>query len=123
MNAALTSLASFSRTMLWYKFGTNKNTNKCFELLLIMIFQLFIRPVLLSESHFEPNCVGDQRILMAMRWGLVPSWFNKDLKQFKMKTINCRLEGIQTSHSNDDKSDKSGSELFKTPLKKGIKNS
>jgi hypothetical protein len=35
-----------------------------------------------------------ERRLMPMRWGLVPSWWSKPLKQLKLATFNARAETV-----------------------------
>jgi putative SOS response-associated peptidase YedK len=59
------------------------------------------RPVLKeTQGH-------DDVELRVMRWGLVPSWFKGDLKDFKLSTINARLESLMEKP------------MFRTPLMKG----
>ena len=36
------------------------------------------------------------RELKKMRWGLVPSWWNKPLKELKLATFNARSETVGT---------------------------
>jgi putative SOS response-associated peptidase YedK len=36
----------------------------------------------------------DERTLMPMRWGLIPGWWKKPLKEFKLATFNARAETI-----------------------------
>lgn len=36
------------------------------------------------------------RALVQMRWGLVPSWWSKSLKELKLATFNARAETVQT---------------------------
>lgn len=36
----------------------------------------------------------DQHALVPMRWGLVPSWWSKPLKEMKMATFNARAETV-----------------------------
>jgi putative SOS response-associated peptidase YedK len=36
----------------------------------------------------------DQRELVSMRWGFIPHWWNKPLKDMRMVTFNARAEGI-----------------------------
>jgi putative SOS response-associated peptidase YedK len=38
----------------------------------------------------------DKRALVPMRWGLIPSWWSKTLKEFKLATFNARSDGIAT---------------------------
>jgi putative SOS response-associated peptidase YedK len=37
-----------------------------------------------------------KRWLMPMRWGLVPSWWSKSLKELKLATFNARAETVAT---------------------------
>lgn len=37
-----------------------------------------------------------KRELVPMRWGLVPSWWNKRLKELKLSTFNARVETVAT---------------------------
>jgi putative SOS response-associated peptidase YedK len=36
----------------------------------------------------------DKRVVMPMRWGLIPGWWSKPLKEFKLATFNARAETI-----------------------------
>ena len=36
----------------------------------------------------------DQQLIMA-RWGLIPGWFRKELKEWKAATFNARLEDVE----------------------------
>jgi putative SOS response-associated peptidase YedK len=38
----------------------------------------------------------DKRALVPMRWGLIPSWWKKSLKEMKMATFNARSDTIAT---------------------------
>uniref|UniRef100_A0A8C4N324 Abasic site processing protein HMCES n=1 Tax=Eptatretus burgeri TaxID=7764 RepID=A0A8C4N324_EPTBU len=65
-------------------------------------------PVLLSKLHFDKEADSSEQILMAMRWGLVPSWFrdsNADNSKYNMS--NCRSESLQEKKT------------FKVPFMKG----
>nr|XP_057924898.1 abasic site processing protein HMCES isoform X2 [Doryrhamphus excisus] len=65
-------------------------------------------PVLLSHRHFDKNAPADERVLAAMRWGLVPSWFKEnDPSKMQYSTSNCRSENILQKKS------------YKEPLLKG----
>ena len=35
-----------------------------------------------------------KRVLEQMRWGLVPSWWNKPLKELRLATFNARAETV-----------------------------
>jgi putative SOS response-associated peptidase YedK len=37
---------------------------------------------------------NDTRVLMPMRWGLIPSWWQKSLKEMRLATFNARAETI-----------------------------
>jgi putative SOS response-associated peptidase YedK len=37
---------------------------------------------------------GDDRALVPMRWGLIPAWWNKPLKEMRVATFNARSESI-----------------------------
>jgi putative SOS response-associated peptidase YedK len=37
---------------------------------------------------------GGQRALLPMRWGLIPGWWNKPLKEMKLATFNARSDSI-----------------------------
>ena len=62
----------------------------------------------MPQWNFEPNynvCPTDpvpviipnfdQRQLILMRWGLVPSWWSKPLKELRLATFNARAETVQ----------------------------
>src|ERR1700734_237906 len=36
----------------------------------------------------------DKRELVSMRWGLVPSWWSKPLKELRLATFNARAETV-----------------------------
>ena len=37
---------------------------------------------------------GDKRILLPMRWGLIPGWWKKSLKEMRVATFNARSDTI-----------------------------
>jgi putative SOS response-associated peptidase YedK len=39
---------------------------------------------------------GSGRELVSMRWGLIPSWWNKPLKEMRLATFNARAETVAT---------------------------
>ena len=39
---------------------------------------------------------GDERALIPMRWGLIPSWWKKPLKEMRVATFNARSDTIAT---------------------------
>ncbi|NWH76185.1 HMCES protein, partial [Piaya cayana] len=50
-------------------------------------------PVLLSRRHLHQDADSSERVLMEMRWGLVPSWFKKDdPSKMPFNTSNCRSD-------------------------------
>ncbi|XP_062441756.1 abasic site processing protein HMCES isoform X1 [Rhea pennata] len=65
-------------------------------------------PVLLSRRHLEEGADSSERVLMTMRWGLVPSWFKKDdPSKMPFNTSNCRSDTMLKKSS------------YKGPLLKG----
>ncbi|XP_075794944.1 abasic site processing protein HMCES isoform X2 [Pelodiscus sinensis] len=65
-------------------------------------------PVLLSRRHFEKDADSSERVLAAMRWGLVPSWFREsDPSKMQYKTSNCRSDTMmeKLSYKADGKDD------------------
>ncbi|KAJ7316887.1 hypothetical protein JRQ81_003049 [Phrynocephalus forsythii] len=65
-------------------------------------------PVLLSRKHFEKDVSSSERILVAMRWGLIPSWFKEDdPSKMQYNTSNCRSDSMMEKLS------------YKGPLLKG----
>ncbi|NXY83158.1 HMCES protein, partial [Alcedo cyanopectus] len=50
-------------------------------------------PVLLSRRPLQQDADSSERVLMDMRWGLVPSWFKKDdPSKMQFSTSNCRSD-------------------------------
>ncbi|NXX98475.1 HMCES protein, partial [Centropus bengalensis] len=50
-------------------------------------------PVLLSRRHLQQDADSSERVLMEMRWGLIPSWFKKDdPSKMQFNTSNCRSD-------------------------------
>ncbi|NXL93110.1 HMCES protein, partial [Alectura lathami] len=65
-------------------------------------------PVLLSRRHLQQDADSSERVLMDMRWGLIPSWFKEDSpSKMQFKTSNCRSDTMLTKQS------------YKGPLLKG----
>ncbi|XP_027719715.1 embryonic stem cell-specific 5-hydroxymethylcytosine-binding protein [Vombatus ursinus] len=65
-------------------------------------------PVLLSRLHFEKDADPCDRVIAAMRWGLIPSWFREaDASKMQFSTSNCRSETMMERRS------------YKVPLEKG----
>ena len=42
------------------------------------------------------DSAGGTRELVSMRWGLIPSWWRKPLKEMKLSTFNARAETVTT---------------------------
>jgi putative SOS response-associated peptidase YedK len=42
------------------------------------------------------DVVTAQRELVTMRWGLVPWWWSKPIKELRMATFNARAETVET---------------------------
>ncbi|NWS74707.1 HMCES protein, partial [Crotophaga sulcirostris] len=50
-------------------------------------------PPLLSRRHLHQDADSSERVLMDMRWGLIPSWFKKDdPSKMQFNTSNCRSD-------------------------------
>ncbi|NXJ75371.1 HMCES protein, partial [Trogon melanurus] len=50
-------------------------------------------PVLLSRQHLQQDADSSERVLMDMRWGLIPSWFKSDdPSKMQFNTSNCRSD-------------------------------
>ncbi|KAM5127213.1 abasic site processing protein HMCES [Mantella aurantiaca] len=50
-------------------------------------------PVLLSRRHLHKDAESSERVLAAMRWGLIPSWFPEtDPSKMQYNTSNCRSD-------------------------------
>ncbi|CAN8186166.1 unnamed protein product [Coccothraustes coccothraustes] len=65
-------------------------------------------PVLLSRRHLQQDADSSERVLMDMRWGLVPSWFKQDNpSKLQFNTSNCRSDTMLSKSS------------YKGPLLKG----
>uniref|UniRef100_A0A8C5PH64 Abasic site processing protein HMCES n=1 Tax=Leptobrachium leishanense TaxID=445787 RepID=A0A8C5PH64_9ANUR len=65
-------------------------------------------PVLLSLKHLQKDADSSERVLTAMRWGLIPSWFNQsDPSKMQFSTNNCRSDTMTQKT------------MYKTPLHKG----
>lgn len=66
-------------------------------------------PVLVSSQHFENKEVAssEERSLMLMKWGLVPSWHKGEPTAIAYKMNNCRSEGMMEKAS------------FKRPFERG----
>lgn len=61
-------------------------------------------PILVSSAHHDPKAEENDRSIIPMSWGLVPSWFKGDKSDFKSKTINARsdklIDGETTIYKN-----------------------
>ncbi|XP_063283448.1 abasic site processing protein HMCES [Pelobates fuscus] len=65
-------------------------------------------PVLLSLKHFQKDADSSERVIAAMRWGLIPSWFNEaEPSKMQYSTNNCRSDTMTEKV------------LYKAPLFKG----
>lgn len=65
-------------------------------------------PVLVSGRHFDKDVDSSERVIAAMRWGLIPSWFREsDPSKMQYSTSNCRSDTIMEKT------------LYKAPLTKG----
>ncbi|XP_069499446.1 abasic site processing protein HMCES [Ambystoma mexicanum] len=65
-------------------------------------------PVLVSGRHFDKDADTSDRVIAAMRWGLIPSWFREsDPSKMQYSTSNCRSDTILEKT------------LYKAPLTKG----
>ncbi|XP_059336413.1 abasic site processing protein HMCES isoform X2 [Ammospiza nelsoni] len=63
-------------------------------------------PVLLSRRHLQQDADSSERVLMDMRWGLVPSWFKQDNpSKLQFNTSNCRSDTMlsKSSYKETDK--------------------
>lgn len=47
-----------------------------------------------SDDAVGTSTTASQRVVMPMRFGLIPSWHKGAEKELRIATINCRLEGI-----------------------------
>ncbi|NWX64448.1 HMCES protein, partial [Promerops cafer] len=57
-------------------------------------------PVLLSRRHLQQDADSSERVLMDMRWGLVPSWFKQDNpSKLQFNTSNCRSDTMLSKSS------------------------
>ncbi|NXU33967.1 HMCES protein, partial [Drymodes brunneopygia] len=57
-------------------------------------------PVLLSRRHLYQDADSSERVLMDMRWGLVPSWFKQDdPSKMQFNTSNCRSDTMLSKSS------------------------
>ncbi|XP_065543597.1 abasic site processing protein HMCES isoform X1 [Lathamus discolor] len=60
-------------------------------------------PVLLSRRHLRQDADSSERVLMDMRWGLVPSWFKQDdPSKMPFNTSNCRSDTMLSKASYKD---------------------
>jgi putative SOS response-associated peptidase YedK len=74
------------------------------EIVRLYQLTLFGQPAVNTRARFNvcPTTTIDtildqdgKRRLERMRWGLVPSWWPKTLKEFKLATFNARVETVQ----------------------------
>ena len=66
-------------------------------------------PVLLSSQHFYDVAseAVPERVLQPMRWGLSPSWFRRDPKEFSYNMSSARSDSLLKKKS------------FQSPLETG----
>ena len=73
---------------------------------IVALYQLTLGP---APHNFQPrfnvcptttiDAIGaadGKRRLERMRWGLIPSWWSKPLKELKLATFNARAETVAT---------------------------
>jgi putative SOS response-associated peptidase YedK len=73
------------------------------------LWQLYMLSVGFPQSNMQPNynhCPTDptntillrdgKRVFERMRWGLIPQWWNKPLKELRLATFNARAETVDT---------------------------
>ena len=71
------------------------------------LWQLYMLSVGFPQSNMQPNynhCPTDptttillrdgKRVFERMRWGLIPQWWNKPLKELRLATFNARAETV-----------------------------
>ena len=56
------------------------------------------------------------RELVQMRWGLVPYWWNKPLKELRLATFNARIETITTTTTTSSLSSRIGDNIVRVGL-------
>ena len=73
------------------------------------LWRLYMLSVGFPQSNMQPNynhCPTDptttillrdgKRVFERMRWGLIPQWWNKPLKELRLATFNARAETVDT---------------------------
>ncbi|XP_054919353.2 abasic site processing protein HMCES-like isoform X1 [Dermacentor andersoni] len=55
-------------------------------------------PVLVDNHQLRAD-MPSERVLTAMRWGLIPTWYPGDPQDFSVSTINCRIESATSRNS------------------------
>lgn len=73
------------------------------------LWKLYMLSVGFPQSNMQPNynhCPTDptdtillrdgERVFEKMRWGLIPQWWNKPLKELRLATFNARAETVDT---------------------------
>ena len=73
------------------------------------LWRLYMLSVGFTQSNMQPNynhCPTDptstillregKRVFERMRWGLIPQWWNKPLKELRLATFNARAETVDT---------------------------
>ena len=74
------------------------------------LWRLYMLSVGFPQSNMQPNynhCPTDptstillrdgKRVFERMRWGLIPQWWNKPLKELRLATFNARVETVATN--------------------------
>ena len=74
--------------------------------------RLYMLSVGFPQSNMQPNynhCPTDpattillrdgKRVFGRMRWGLIPQWWSKPLKELRLATVNARAEMVDTKRS------------------------
>jgi putative SOS response-associated peptidase YedK len=73
------------------------------------LWRLYMLSVGFPQSNMQPNynhCPTDptstillregKRVFEPMRWGMIPRWWNKPLKELRLATFNARAETVET---------------------------
>ncbi|MEM7662774.1 MAG: SOS response-associated peptidase [Pseudomonadota bacterium] len=56
-----------------------------------------VAPTQVAPIFRRDDDAPDQLVVSSARWGLVPYWWRKDLKEMKFSTFNARSEGLKAS--------------------------
>ena len=73
------------------------------------LWQLYMLSVSFPQSNMQPNynhgptdptttilLRDGKRVFERMRWGLIPQWWSKPLKELRLATFNARAETVDT---------------------------